>query len=227
MLQLHIFDSSKKRYFEILPEYQQQIENKMAADDLQTYYEILFSYHSCAIGGNSYSVNECRDLYEHRLKYVPQGKTLKESLEMLDQFQAYETMLGSLQDASLEGLLKKLHFQVKEPRLLEATEKAIQDGLPAMEVAARFHGFFEHLHPFRDGNGRVGRLMSNYILLRCGLPLLIIPIEKREEYIQCLKLFRKDSLEYLIDFFYRTAVEQMESCLSQKKAASKKMFFMF
>lgn len=227
MEQLHFFDSSKKRYFEILPEYQQQIENKMAVDDLQSYYEILFSYHSCAICGNSYSANECRDLYEHRLKYVPQGKALKESLEMLDHFHAFETMLDSLKDASLDGLLEKLHFQVKEPRLLEATEKAIQDGLPAMEVAARFHGFFEHLHPFRDGNGRVGRLMSNYILLRCGLPLLIIPIEKREEYIQCLKLFRKDSQEYLIDFFYRTAVEQMESSLSQKKAASKKMFFMF
>lgn len=227
MEQQQIFTFSKDKYYKILPEYQQQIENKMAVDDLESYYEILFSYHSCALDGNSYSVNECRDLYEHRLKYVPQGKTLKESLEMLDYFHAFETMLDSLKDASLEGLLEKLHFQVKEPRLLEATEKAIQDGLPAMEVAARFHGFFEHLHPFRDGNGRVGRLMSNYILLRCGLPLLIIPIEKREEYIQCLKLFRKDSQEYLIDFFYRTAVEQMESSLSQKKAASKKMFFMF
>lgn len=264
MEQLHIFDSSKKRYFEILPEYQQKVEKQMADDDLKSFNEILFSCHSCAIEGNSYTVNDSRALYELGLSSIPQGKTLAESMEMLDHFHAYETMLDSLQEPMSEELLKKLHFQLTEhtiaylhkgakageytdtdmcagdtifgdhevlvaqvPRLLEATEKAIQDGLPAMEVAARFHGFFEHLHPFRDGNGRVGRLMSNYILLRCGLPLLIIPIEKREEYIQCLKLFRKDSQEYLIDFFYRTAVEQMESCLSQKKAASKKMFFMF
>lgn len=259
-----IYESSKKRYFEILPVYQQQIEKKMADDDLKSFNEILFSYHSCAIEGNSYTVNDSRALYELGLGAVPQGKTLAESMEMLDHFHAYETMLASLQEPLSEELLKKLHFQLTEhtisylhkgakageytdtdmcagntlfgdhevliaqvPRLLEATEKAIQDQLPAMEVAARFHGFFEHLHPFRDGNGRIGRLMSNYILLRCGLPLLVIPFEKKEEYIQCLKLFRKDSQEYLIDFFYRTAVSNMESSLSQKKSASKNLLFFF
>ena len=35
-----------------------------------------------------------------------------------------------------------------------------------MIIAARFHGFYEYLHPFRDGNGRLGRLMSNFILLK-------------------------------------------------------------
>ncbi|UKK54986.1 Fic family protein [Prevotella sp. E2-28] len=30
------------------------------------------------------------------------------------------------------------------------------------------------MHPFRDGNGRTGRLLSNFILLRAGHPLLTI-----------------------------------------------------
>ena len=48
-----------------------------------------------------------------------------------------------------------------------------------MILAARFHGFYEYLHPFRDGNGRTGRLLSNCILLQSGLPELIIRKEDR------------------------------------------------
>lgn len=80
-----------------------------------------------------------------------------------------------------------------------------------MEVAARSHGFYEHQHPFRDGNGRLGRLLVNFILLRSGHPVLVIPIEERAAYIDCLRLFRKESQESLIDFFYQTAAERMEN----------------
>lgn len=53
----------------------------------------------------------------------------------------------------------------KVPKLLESTEKAIASAaVHPMILAARFHGFYEYLHPFRDGNGRTGRLVSNYIL---------------------------------------------------------------
>ena len=59
-----------------------------------------------------------------------------------------------------------------------------------MIIAARFHGFYEYLHPFRDGNGRLGRLMSNFILLKKEQPLLIIPGSQREEYITALKYIK-------------------------------------
>ena len=264
MSETAMFESVKAHYLSLLPQYQKKIEETVAADDLKSFNEILFSCHSCAIEGNSYSITDSRALYELGLGAVPQGKTLAESMEMLDHFHAYETMLDSLKEPLTEALLKKLHFQLTEhtmaylhegakpgeytdtdmcagdtffgdhevlvaqvPRLLEATEQAICSGLPPMEIAARFHSFFEHLHPFRDGNGRMGRLISNYILLRCGHPLLIIPVEKKDEYIGCLKLFRKDSQEYLIDFFYRMAVLRMEESLSQKSSASRKMMFLF
>ena len=44
-----------------------------------------------------------------------------------------------------------------------------------------FHGFYEYLHPFRDGNGRLGRMFTNFILLKKDQPILIIPREKRDE----------------------------------------------
>lgn len=113
------------------------------------------------------------------------------------------------------GEHEKLIAQV--PHLLESTEKVLHTDNPVMEVAARFHAFFEYLHPFRDGNGRLGRLLVNKILLQADQPLLIIPLETRDEYINCLKLFRSDSQEHLIHFFYKTAVQRMQAEIEQKK----------
>lgn len=107
------------------------------------------------------------------------------------------------------------------PELLEQTSRALASGnYHPMEVAAIFHGHFEHLHPFRDGNGRLGRLVSNKILLAHNLPLLIIRREERQEYIECLKLFRKESARPLITFFFRTANNRMRSEIDEKRNAT-------
>lgn len=55
------------------------------------------------------------------------------------------------------------------------------------EKAARFHIDFEHIHPFEDGNGRVGRLLINYEMLRNGLPPIVIPAEERADYFTMLQ----------------------------------------
>ena len=77
--------------------------------------------------------------------------------------------------------------------------------------------FYEYLHPFRDGNGRLGRMFTNFILLKKDQPILIIPREKREEYISALRFIRKERTdEYLIDFFFNTAIERMQSEIEEK-----------
>jgi len=107
------------------------------------------------------------------------------------------------------------------PDLLASTEQALaSDQYHPMEVAAIFHGHFEHLHPFRDGNGRLGRLICNKLLLSKGLPILIIRQTDREEYIDCLKLFRRESALPLITFFFRAANERMRQEIEAKKNAT-------
>lgn len=60
------------------------------------------------------------------------------------------------------------------------------DGLSPFERAAQFHVQFERIHPFSDGNGRIGRLLINYEMLRSELLPIVIPFERRAEYMHLL-----------------------------------------
>jgi len=56
--------------------------------------------------------------------------------------------------------------------------------------AAIFHAFFEHIHPFPDGNGRLGRIILNFILVAHGLPAIAVKGVKkadREKYYAALE----------------------------------------
>ena len=125
---------------------------------------------------------------------------------------------------TLFGDHKKLISRV--PQLMESTQRAIDDGQHPIVVAAKWHGYYEYLHPFRDGNGRTGRLLSNFILLRAGHPLLIVKLEDRATYISCLKQIRTEGTdEHLIAFFFKTAISRMQDELSQKLKLTRPMLF--
>lgn len=114
------------------------------------------------------------------------------------------------------------------PSLMASTAEALTQDIHPMIIAARFHGFFEYLHPFRDGNGRTGRLMSNWILLRAGHPLVIIDVKDRAAYINALRQIRGEGTdEFLISFFFQTAISRMEEELAQKRNNTNLGLFLF
>lgn len=264
-----LFQQEIATYEALRQQYQAQIAEKMDRQEHAEYSEILFSTHSCAIEGNTFSVDNTRELKEKGLGMIPEGKSLLEAFEMLDHFDAYEYMLAHLSAPLNEALIKEINKRVvahtlayrcpgavageytdtdmaagdtvfgdheqlvaRVPLLLESTERAIvaarqstesainteESGKHPIILAARFHGFYEYLHPFRDGNGRTGRLISNYILLRLGHPLLVIPISARAEYITALRLIRTERTdEHLIRFFFKMAIQGMRQTLDQKR----------
>ena len=62
-------------------------------------------------------------------------------------------------------------------------------GEDVLKSAAYFHARFEYIHPFADGNGRVGRTLLNYYLLTHGEPPLIIYDEDKALYYRALEKY--------------------------------------
>ncbi|MBQ9651065.1 MAG: Fic family protein [Prevotella sp.] len=258
-----MFERETEQYEHLRQEYQQKIADRMGRKQWMEYNEVLFSAHSCAIEGNSFTVDDTRILREQGMAMVPVGRSLLECTEMADHFRAFDYMVGHLDAPFDEALLKEINRLVTEhtlgyrapgavageyttedmaagdtvfgdhesliarvPSLMSSTEKALADGQHPLVVAARWHGYYEYLHPFRDGNGRTGRLLSNFILLRAEHPLLVIRLEDRAEYIAALKLIRTEGTdEHLVSFFFKTAIERMRDEMSQKRRNSLPMMF--
>ena len=71
--------------------------------------------------------------------------------------------------------------------LVEWYNKAEQSGrFTPVELAALFHYRYIRIHPFEDGNGRIARLMANYILARHGYPMIAVRSRKKNEYLEAL-----------------------------------------
>ncbi len=258
-----MFEKEIEQYELVRQEYQQKIADKMGHRQWMEYNEILFSAHSCAIEGNTFTVDDTRILREQGMAMIPVGRSLLECTEMADHFRAFDYMVSHLQLPFDEAFLKEVNRLLTEhtlsyraagavagdyttedmaagdtvfgdhekliarvPNLMASTQRALDDGQHPMVVAARWHGYYEYLHPFRDGNGRTGRLLSTFILLRANHPLLTIKLEDRAAYIAALKAIRSEGTdEHLIIFFFQTAIKNMKGELAQKHRNSRPVMF--
>ena len=104
---------------------------------------------------------------------------------------------------------------------LERFMHAEHDGLPVLVKAALAHVQFETIHPFLDGNGRVGRLLITFFLCHAGVlrePMLYLSLyfkQHRQEYYRLLEAVRNDGdWEAWAAFFLEGVAQAADSAVT-------------
>lgn len=97
-------------------------------------------------------------------------------------------------------------------------ELAENAGKDVLKLASYFHLRFEHIHPFADGNGRVGRTLMNYFLMTNNHPPIIIHEEDKAEYYTALEQYdKKEEMEPMYTFLLAQTCKTWEKTLDREK----------
>jgi hypothetical protein len=91
-----------------------------------------------------------------------------------------------------------LAFQAVQKSLRTPNSEAVRDAMPVFfemptqeaEPSVRImlgHFIFVHIHPYMDGNGRIGRFLMNVLLAAGGYPWTVVPLERRDAYMAALE----------------------------------------
>ncbi len=96
-------------------------------------------------------------------------------------------------------------------RMIEATliEYTSNHSAYFLDKIAKFHLDFETIHPFNDGNGRIGRVIINYQLQRLGFPSIIIRNKEKQIYYDGFVKYRDTKKTNIMETVIRLAL--MES----------------
>jgi Fic family protein len=199
-----------------------QIPQSAKEKDLQE-IAIAFTYNTNAIEGSTITLEEARLILEDK---VAPSKSIRDIRETESHAAVFLEMLKTHENLSPQLLLrwhenifretkpdiagKFRTYQVRVGPHIAPDWKKVENlinqlvlfvnesNLNSVEVAARAHYMFEKIHPFGDGNGRIGRLLTNFILWKNNYPMLIIEYNKRKSYYKALQRPEEGFVTYFI-----------------------------
>ncbi len=188
---------------------------------------IAFTYNTNAIEGSTITLEETREIIHDKISPNKPLRDIKETeahskifLKMLEKkekisdklflewhknifnetkqdiagkYRDYLVRVGDYIASDWQDINKLINRLFK---FIKESEKKINP----VELSAIVHYRFEKIHPFGDGNGRIGRLIMNHILWHNNYPMIIIEYKNRKSYYKAL---RKSEEDFVRNFLRR------------------------
>ena len=205
---------------------------KIVSDKFNEWFFTELTYNSNAIEGSTADKRETAMIINEgivpkniSLRELNEAKNHKKALEFLVSYRGdiNETLIKKLHWILMENIDErrgkyrevpvfilgsdvKLPDHKDVPRLMKeliAWYKQNKNSHP-VELAALLSMKFVSIHPFTDGNGRVCRLLMNYILKKNNYPEINIYVKNRNNYLRAVRAANDEKYAQIIDFLVRT-----------------------
>ena len=232
----------------VLSNYQNFLKNldTITKKEIEKEFMLLFINETNALEGSSFTIKETTLLLEEGI--TPDGKELREVYEQINTKKLFEQhkkkpfnitkkSILKIHEIFMENIDPRIGFRTREVRILGSTTKTSQAKyvpydidlllswyktnkslLHPIVLAAIFHAKFEQIHPFADGNGRVGRFIA-FIMLEKTFPT---HFPKRKQYLDALEFsqnvaldsHKREDFEEIIKYFIHACKNTWEEFYS-------------
>jgi Fic family protein len=202
-------------------------------------FSVRFTYDTNRIEGSKLTYQETASLLERglspRSKPLDDIKEAEAHVRVLGEVLEYEKDLsfqvillwhkrlfeGTKPD--IAGLIREHQVAISGSRFMPPMPSEIQPllreffrwynrsktSLHPVELAAAVHLKFVTIHPFTDGNGRISRLLMNFILQRHGFPPMNIPYSDRRSYYNALERSQVKNVDSIfIQWFFKRYLKE-------------------
>ncbi len=184
---------------------------------------LAFTYNTNAIEGSTITLEETRGIIKDK---IAPNRPLRDIKETEAHYELFLKMLNKNENLSNEVILRWHNELFKETKsdiagkyrdylvrvgsylapdwqdvkklMNQFIEFVNNSKMNPVELALREHYKFERIHPFGDGNGRVGRIIMNSILWHNSYPMLIIEYKKRRSYYKALQKDEEGFTNYFL-----------------------------
>ncbi len=221
---------------------------KTGGEKFNEWFFTELTYNSNAIEGNTLSlqdtsliINENRTPEGSSLREVHEAKNHKEAIDFLEDYRGefnerliiklHSFILKNIAD-DVAGKYRRTEVRIrgsdfKPPKADEVPlliTELIQwyrknKNMHPLELAAIVSSKLVSIHPFLDGNGRVSRLILNYIMKKHGYPEISIYVKDRSKYLNCIRKANEEDYKELT-FLLLETLKKNYSFLEKSKNSS-------